>query len=994
MAGNMVTQGPIANFSTAMHPTMTEHDFRFPRRPHMMSGVSGASSGASQNSKVAAPGPHAGPSGKVGRSVANERGTETGSWTPSIPDRDEILRAATILPFQDSISNSIQSPEEMQKQDPLAIQVWRFFNKMKQQLPHQDRMENLTWRMMHVNLRKSRREEEARRHQRSFDTVQNAPSGIAQLRKTSERAPSHSEPMNLDDYILADNGISSSSLGFFPSPEATTMQGEDRSANSAISAIPIKSRKEFTQHFVPQSVPVPRHQPQVQDEFGYIARHHRKTSIDDRRTRKRPADFSPHVPAVNGNSSTNDLDADADLHEYSLEQQHGQLNMNQQSNQNNVSFPLDFTLDGDNIITSAGPFQPNFNFSPSTSPMISHGAFSALYNNASSMPSSLPTTDYYSPPGSAYQSAVSTPHPLNEGDNFFFGSVDPRHQRNTTFRPGPSTMTNQVSRFPYGSGNGGSVTGSTGGSGNAMFATTSAASEQISSFTGSNAFGHIDPAQVFQSDPSTRSPGVQIGQDSIFTFGAESDGDDEEGGAFADRNMPLARDFSPSALDDGGYDLGSANLQWDPSLPGQFNTQAARYPAGPPRKQVTIGPTTTEFLDSNHDWEGGSLERSQSQSFRQQEGDRRQGKMQRTASTPGLAGRGNQGGRAAQSNPSSPPAETSGQASGLASGLSSVAPSRPSSPPGSKHGSTTNLQGAANNQGSSGTPTTCTNCFTQTTPLWRRNPEGQPLCNACGLFLKLHGVVRPLSLKTDVIKKRNRGSGGSLPVGGTSTRSSKKGASANASASASGMNSRTNSAITISAAASASHANNTSGTHQASTPPSQTRAGSANEGGASHPASGGSTAGSTPTSYHGSVGSSSGVVGGKGVVPIAAAPPKNTPGPGAGSLARSMATGSKRQRRHSKGAADQTSGIMDIDSPENSTGSNEAARSVGSSNGYTSSLAPKHSNLGLPSAFGMSQTPLMRHGMMGVQGSQPGSLISPGGAGAGQQEWEWLTMSL
>lgn len=54
-------------------------------------------------------------------------------------------------------------------------------------------------------------------------------------------------------------------------------------------------------------------------------------------------------------------------------------------------------------------------------------------------------------------------------------------------------------------------------------------------------------------------------------------------------------------------------------------------------------------------------------------------------------------------------------------------------------------------------PTACTNCHTQTTPLWRRNPEGQPLCNACGLFLKLHGVVRPLSLKTDVIKKRNRG---------------------------------------------------------------------------------------------------------------------------------------------------------------------------------------------------------------------------------------------
>lgn len=56
---------------------------------------------------------------------------------------------------------------------------------------------------------------------------------------------------------------------------------------------------------------------------------------------------------------------------------------------------------------------------------------------------------------------------------------------------------------------------------------------------------------------------------------------------------------------------------------------------------------------------------------------------------------------------------------------------------------------------------TCTNCFTQTTPLWRINHEGQLLCNACGLFFKLHGEGRPtslsLSLKMDLIKKRNCG---------------------------------------------------------------------------------------------------------------------------------------------------------------------------------------------------------------------------------------------
>ncbi|PKY40076.1 hypothetical protein RhiirA4_264748 [Rhizophagus irregularis] len=57
----------------------------------------------------------------------------------------------------------------------------------------------------------------------------------------------------------------------------------------------------------------------------------------------------------------------------------------------------------------------------------------------------------------------------------------------------------------------------------------------------------------------------------------------------------------------------------------------------------------------------------------------------------------------------------------------------------------------------------CSNCGTMTTPLWRRDEEGQTLCNACGLYFKLHHERRPLSMKTDVIKKRQRYENGQAP---------------------------------------------------------------------------------------------------------------------------------------------------------------------------------------------------------------------------------------
>ncbi|GAA47341.1 GATA-binding protein 4/5/6 [Clonorchis sinensis] len=50
----------------------------------------------------------------------------------------------------------------------------------------------------------------------------------------------------------------------------------------------------------------------------------------------------------------------------------------------------------------------------------------------------------------------------------------------------------------------------------------------------------------------------------------------------------------------------------------------------------------------------------------------------------------------------------------------------------------------------------CTNCNTSATTLWRRNAEGDPVCNACGLYYKLHKVNRPISMKKEGIQTRKR----------------------------------------------------------------------------------------------------------------------------------------------------------------------------------------------------------------------------------------------
>lgn len=150
MAASMAS--PIA---TSLH-TITEHDYRFPRRPMdhaplhhdehsahftddsfqqelMNLTTVGASAAPDHDLSAKAPGSS---SGRLRLDMEFMGGSAQRRLS-----RDDVfadLRRGT----------TTYGPE----QDSLATEIWRFFSKTKQQLPNQERMANLGWRMMHVKL--------------------------------------------------------------------------------------------------------------------------------------------------------------------------------------------------------------------------------------------------------------------------------------------------------------------------------------------------------------------------------------------------------------------------------------------------------------------------------------------------------------------------------------------------------------------------------------------------------------------------------------------------------------------------------------------------------------------------------------------------------------------------------------------------------------------------------------------------------------------------
>jgi GATA-binding protein, other eukaryote len=157
-----------SNPTTSTTTSITEHDFRFPRRPaeqkpgEVFSAISQLRSGASTTTSTG--------NSTTSNSYADASTEAAGAsnvvkldFSTANSARKELLRESFFPTWKDDAAGAeLDSPDEMQKKDPLATQIWRLYSKTKKQLPNQERMENLTWRMMAMSLRKRKQEEAAR----------------------------------------------------------------------------------------------------------------------------------------------------------------------------------------------------------------------------------------------------------------------------------------------------------------------------------------------------------------------------------------------------------------------------------------------------------------------------------------------------------------------------------------------------------------------------------------------------------------------------------------------------------------------------------------------------------------------------------------------------------------------------------------------------------------------------------------------------------------
>ena len=78
------------------------------------------------------------------------------------------------------------SPEELQKEDPLAMQVWRLYARTKANMPHVQRMENLTWRMVGMALKRKLEAQKQQHYHQQHHPEQYPHEQVIQMKEEEE----------------------------------------------------------------------------------------------------------------------------------------------------------------------------------------------------------------------------------------------------------------------------------------------------------------------------------------------------------------------------------------------------------------------------------------------------------------------------------------------------------------------------------------------------------------------------------------------------------------------------------------------------------------------------------------------------------------------------------------------------------------------------------------------------------------------------------------
>lgn len=218
-----------------------------------------------------------------------------------------------------------------------------------------------------------------------------------------------------------------------------------------------------------------------------------------------------------------------------------------------------------------------------------------------------------------------------------------------------------------------------------------------------------------------------------------------------------------------GLEFGEGGLPWLPGVASQLYVSDVLTTNNEQRVHAIFQGTEAPMLPSNQSWDesGDFVHRSQvtapalpyqglTNTYDEHHTFPLQYSTSNSTSTADFAELSHSRDMLSQSTPSTPtsPTSPSDETDSVAGFNSTTMSALPSSERFSKPGRRSSR--VSNADSDKRDSVSCSNCETNNTSLWRRTNDGQPICNACGLFVRLHGIPRPLSLKTNVVKKRKR----------------------------------------------------------------------------------------------------------------------------------------------------------------------------------------------------------------------------------------------